>query len=119
MGAAARGDGTWRLRFNGIDETATDRVPADASEPADLDTAPLLPVEFRSLVDVGHRGGELKQVAMAFIRLDGTDALLAAGGPTRVHAAEGDHRSRRRDRRRHGRLLAGDPGRGQLGAMDA
>ena len=60
-------------------------MPARRGRPADLDTTPLLPVEFRSLVDVGNRSGELKQVAMAFIRLDGTDALLTLGGPDAAH----------------------------------
>ena len=71
------GDGSWRLRFNGIRDTGPTARPSRRRQPADLDTTALLPVEFRSLVDVGHRHGELKQVAMAFIRLDGTDALLA------------------------------------------
>jgi class 3 adenylate cyclase/tetratricopeptide (TPR) repeat protein len=79
------GDGAWRLRFNGF--RGEESVPPSPRErPAGLDTSPLLPVEFRSLVDVGRRDGELKQVAMAFIRLDETDALLTAGGPEAVRA---------------------------------
>ena len=37
--------------------------------PPGVDTTMLLPIQFRALVDVGRRPGELKQVAMAFIRL--------------------------------------------------
>ncbi len=53
----------------------------------DVDTAQLLPVQFRGLADVGRRSGELKQVAMAFIRLTGTDDLLARDGVDAVHDA--------------------------------
>ncbi len=80
-----RDDEAWRLRFNGIRD-AESTASARRVSAADLDTSPLLPTQFRSLVDVGRRDGELKQVAMAFIRLDGTDAPLAAGGPAAVHA---------------------------------
>ena len=45
----------------------------------------LLPTQFGSLLDVGHRDGELKQVAMSFIRLNGTDDLLAEEGTDGVH----------------------------------
>ena len=79
------GDGAWRLRFNGI-RGEESGIPSPRTTPAGLDTSPLLPEEFRSLVDVGRRDGELKQVAMAFIRLDDTDALLSAGGPEAVRA---------------------------------
>lgn len=51
-----------------------------------VDLTALLPVQFRNLTDVGRRPGELKQVAMAFIRLTGTDELLARDGVTGVHA---------------------------------
>ena len=51
----------------------------------DVDTALLLPTQFRGLADVGRRTGELKQVAMAFIRLTGTDDLLAREGVAGVH----------------------------------
>ena len=47
--------------------------------------AKLLPTQFGSLVDVGHRAGELKQVAMSFIRLNSTDDLLAEQGTEGVH----------------------------------
>ena len=47
--------------------------------------AKLLPTQFRSLVDVTHRAGELKQVAMSFIRLNNTDDLLALRGADGVH----------------------------------
>lgn len=54
------------------------------------DTSALLPTEFRDLVDVGRRSGELKQVAMAFLRLTGTDGLIAAGGPAAAAAVLGE-----------------------------
>ncbi len=47
--------------------------------------AKLLPTQFGSLVDVTHRAGELKQVAMSFIRLNNTDDLLAQRGADGVH----------------------------------
>ncbi len=80
-----QGDGSWRLRFNGIRDIGPTAC-SQRRQPAGLDSTALLPVEFRSLVDIGRRHGELKQVAMAFIRLDGTDALLAERGPRAVHA---------------------------------
>ena len=56
------------------------RRPAD-----DGDIMRLLPTQFHSLVDAHHRAGELKQVAMAFIRLDGTDDMLVSDGVERLH----------------------------------
>ena len=56
------------------------RCPAD-----DRDIKQLLPIQFHSLVDAQHRAGELKQVAMAFIRLNGTDDMLVADGVERLH----------------------------------
>ena len=57
----------------------------DAMVLGDIDTTLLLPTQFRGLADVGRRSGELKQVAMAFIRLTGTDDLLAREGVAGVH----------------------------------
>ena len=52
---------------------------------AEGSVAKLLPTQFGSLADVSHRSGELKQVAMSFIRLDATDDLLAAEDTVGVH----------------------------------
>ena len=66
------------------------------SRTVDADTTRLLPTQFASLLDVAHRTGELKQVAMSFIRLNGTDDLLADEGIDGVHRrARRDHRHRR------------------------
>jgi class 3 adenylate cyclase/tetratricopeptide (TPR) repeat protein len=59
-------------------------APADSPR-RELDTTMLLPVQFRGLADIGRRTGELKQVAMAFIRLTGTDDLLSQDGVGTVH----------------------------------
>ena len=82
------GDATLRLRFARV--TAEDRLLEPASRQrlngaAEAHTAELLPTQFGSLLDVSHRAGELKQVAMSFIRLNGTDDLLAAEGIEGVH----------------------------------
>jgi class 3 adenylate cyclase/tetratricopeptide (TPR) repeat protein len=51
-----------------------------------VDTVLLLPSQFRELADVGRRSGELKQVAVAFLRLTGTDDLAADAGVDALHA---------------------------------
>src|SRR4051794_20808038 len=80
-------DGALRLRFSKV---ATDDPPcadgARAPSPwSDEQMARLLPTQFGSLLDGTHRSGELKQVAMSFIRLNGTDDLLAREGADGVH----------------------------------
>lgn len=76
--------GTAKLRTgrvaSGDPTVAHSRCPAD-----DGDVKRLLPTQFHSLVDAQHRAGELKQVAMAFIRLNGTDDMLVAEGVDRLH----------------------------------
>jgi class 3 adenylate cyclase/tetratricopeptide (TPR) repeat protein len=62
-----------------------EQAARDGVDTRGVDTAQLLPVQFRGLADVGRRTGELKQVAMAFIRLTGTDDLLAREGVAGVH----------------------------------
>ena len=79
------GDGALRLRLGRV---AVERATSGGRPGANDDdgsTARLLPTQFGSLVDVGHRAGELKQVAMSFIRLNGTDELLADEGTDGVH----------------------------------
>jgi class 3 adenylate cyclase/tetratricopeptide (TPR) repeat protein len=75
-----RTDAATRLRLPAVE-------PLDLKEPVvrtmgfdDRHAADLLPTQFRSLVEGSHRAGELKQVAMAFIRLNATDDLLAELG---------------------------------------
>ena len=81
------GDGALRLRLGGV--PTTERSEAGVSRLLSRDDehiARLLPTQFGSMLDVGHRAGELKQVAMSFIRLNGTDDLLATEGIDGVHA---------------------------------
>jgi class 3 adenylate cyclase/tetratricopeptide (TPR) repeat protein len=77
-------DATLRLRLGRV---ATDDPPAVWPVRQSLDgaIAKLLPTQFHSLVDVRHRAGELKQVAMSFIRLDGTDDMLMSDGVADLH----------------------------------
>ena len=80
------GDGALRLRLGRVvAEAASMSVGRPCSNDLDGYTARLLPKQFGSLADVGHRAGELKQVAMSFIRLNGTDELLAQEGTAGVH----------------------------------
>ena len=80
-------DGAPRLRLGGV--PATEQSEAGVSRlllgDADDRIARLLPTQFGSMLDGGHRAGELKQVAMSFIRLNGTDDLLASEGIDGVH----------------------------------
>ena len=82
-----RDDGALRLRLSRV--TSDDRAPGSVlrqrSDAPDGDVARLLPTQFGSLLQGSHRAGELKQVAMSFIRLNGTDDLLAAEGIDGVH----------------------------------
>ncbi len=71
-----------RITDDGVTMGEGVRLPSPDGE---ADTTRLLPTQFGSLLDVGHRAGELKQVAMSFIRLNGTDDLLAAEGTVGVH----------------------------------
>jgi class 3 adenylate cyclase/tetratricopeptide (TPR) repeat protein len=77
-------DGTAKLRMGRVatDEAtgAYERLPADTR-----DIIRLLPTQVHSLVDANHRAGELKQVAMGFIRLGGTDDLLFSDGIDGLH----------------------------------
>lgn len=77
-------DGTPKLRMSRVatdDATgAYERLPADTR-----DIIRLLPTQVHSLVDANHRAGELKQVAMGFIRLGGTDDLLVSDGIDGLH----------------------------------
>lgn len=77
-------DGSTKLRLRRVplDETMPlfERRPVD-----DAVVGRLLPPQFHSLVDVHHRAGELKQVAMAFIRLNGTDGILVSEGSDGLH----------------------------------
>ena len=77
-----RSDGSLRLRLDRVlaDAPSPDPVGRRAPDLCDADVARLLPTQFCSLLDGRHRSGELKQVAMAFIRLDGTDDLLVSDG---------------------------------------
>ncbi len=75
-------DGALRLRLSRVTTDDRPELPGSRqrSSDADIRAARLLPTQFRSLLDGGHREGELKQVAMSFIRLNGTDDLLASEG---------------------------------------
>ena len=85
-------DGNAQLRLDRVAAAAGARVGptrhttrhTTRDTTGEVDTSMLLPVQFRELADVGARTGELKQVAMSFIRLDGTDDLLALGGNDEV-----------------------------------
>lgn len=79
-----RRDGRSRLCLDAV-EGVSPATDARRRRPETVDASPLLPVEFRALSNIGHRDGELKQVAMSFIRFDGTDALLATRGAGAVH----------------------------------
>ncbi len=76
--------GAQRLRISAVTSDASWSVDVRATAPVEAVSA-LLPTQFRELVDVGHRAGELKQVAMSFIRLNSTDDLLASRGVERLH----------------------------------
>jgi class 3 adenylate cyclase/tetratricopeptide (TPR) repeat protein len=76
-------DGSAQLRLDRV-AAARVRVEPTRHSAGAADTTMLLPVQFRELTDVGSRIGELKQVAMSFIRLDGTDDVLAVGGNDEV-----------------------------------
>ncbi len=80
-------DGALRLNLSRVvpDHPAPDHGFRPRSLAVDAHAARLLPTQFGSLVDSGHRAGELKQVAMSFIRLNGTDDLLEQHGTERVH----------------------------------
>ncbi len=81
-------DGNVRLRLDRIAANGNERLdPARHTArqtTVEIDTSMLLPVQFRELTDIGARTGELKQVAMSFIRLEGTDDVLASGGSEEV-----------------------------------
>jgi class 3 adenylate cyclase len=77
-------DGTSRLRLGRVD-TSEEPTVSRLRQSVDENIAKLLPTQFHSLVDVHHRAGELKQVAMSFIRLNGTDDMLAANGLAGLH----------------------------------
>ncbi|MEP7203035.1 MAG: adenylate/guanylate cyclase domain-containing protein [Ilumatobacteraceae bacterium] len=70
-----------RVPMNGV---PTSMLRDDAGD-SEGHTAMLLPRQFGSLLEGTHRAGELKQVAMSFIRLNGTDELLADEGVDGVH----------------------------------
>ncbi len=78
-------DGAVRLRLGRV--TADEQPEQSRTRPpaSDDDISRLLPTQFRSLVDGSHRAGELKQVAMSFLRLDHTDELLASEGTDGLH----------------------------------
>jgi len=79
-------DGAPRLRLGRIaNEAPAFSGDRPGTSGVDAVIARLLPTQFGSLVEVGHRAGELKQVAMSFIRLNGTDELLADEGTNGVH----------------------------------
>ena len=78
-----RGDGSRRLRLDRVRTEADSEGSTSGRRVAlasDRDVASLLPTQFHGLLDGNHRAGELKQVAMAFIRLDETDDLLGSEG---------------------------------------
>ena len=114
-----RNDGAFALRLTRVPSDDLPTVSRRRQLADDADITELLPTQFRSLVDVYNRPGELKQVAMAFIRLDGTDDILAAEGTDALN---------RRLREitaivdlaaaRARRVLARDTGRGELRALD-
>ncbi len=81
-------DGALRLNLPRVGSHTLARPPGFRPRPTNVDvhTARLLPTQFGSLVDSGHRSGELKQVAMSFVRLNGTDDLLAQVGTEGVHS---------------------------------
>lgn len=83
-------DGSVRLHLDRVTGAATRRATPAQRTGAVVDTTMLMPVQFREFADVGRRSGELKQVAMAFLRLDGTDDLLTAGGCDEVCRRLGD-----------------------------
>ena len=77
-------DGTAKLRMGRV--ATDDATSAYERRPADTrDIIRLLPTQVHSLVDANHRAGELKQVAMGFIRLGGTDDLLVSDGIDGLH----------------------------------
>ncbi len=77
-------DGSVLLDLTKVGTHTSGRGRAVRAATPGVDTTMLLPIQFRELVDVGRRPGELKQVAMAFVRLSGTDDLLAAAGRDEV-----------------------------------
>jgi class 3 adenylate cyclase/tetratricopeptide (TPR) repeat protein len=80
------GDGaTRKLRLGRVPPTTRSRPAAPVVDVSPEAVAALLPTQFTDLVDSRHRAGELKQVAMAFIRLNGTDELLEAYGIDETH----------------------------------
>ena len=66
-----------------IDEASTEPLDPHVRRPRG--SRQLLPTQFHSLIDAHHRAGELKQVAMSFIRLNGTDDMLATLGIAALH----------------------------------
>jgi class 3 adenylate cyclase/tetratricopeptide (TPR) repeat protein len=76
--------GELRLRLGRVDTREAPSV-SQPRQSVDENIAKLLPTQFHSLVDVHHRAGELKQVAMSFIRLNGTDDLLASDDLAALH----------------------------------
>jgi len=80
-------DGALRLRFSkvSIGNPQCDDGAREPTSVSDQLIARLLPTQFGSLLEGTHRAGELKQVAMSFIRLNGTDELLAQEGTDGVH----------------------------------
>ena len=81
--------GHWRLRRGAVLDAAADVSHVASSSarrrPSGVDPTDLLPVQLRSLADLGRLPGELKQVAIGFVRLDGTDAVLVSDGAQALH----------------------------------
>jgi class 3 adenylate cyclase/tetratricopeptide (TPR) repeat protein len=76
------GDGAIRLRLSRAASESESTTDGERRSTLHDDAliAELLPTQFGSLRDATRRTGELKQVAMSFIRLNGTDDLLARDG---------------------------------------
>ena len=79
-----RSDGALRLRLRSVRSNTAGSEPP-RRETGSGDPALLLPIQLRTVLDEHHGPGELKRVAMAFVRLDGCDGLLAEDGADAVH----------------------------------
>src|SRR4029078_643701 len=80
-------DGALRLRFSkvSIGNPQCDDGAREPTSVSDQLISRLLPTPFGPWLEGTHRAGQLKQVAMSFIRLNGTDELLAQEGTDGVH----------------------------------
>ena len=75
-------DGSFKLRLGRVaTETRRTETPRRTAPPP-IDARPYLPAQLRGLSDAQRGAGELKEVAMAFVRLDGTDDVSPTTGST-------------------------------------